>query len=182
MVSRSQNSVPHSGASTSSVVNCKVESLPISVARQLNGFLASWKIQGLDDLSNNAQQTWKGGTPLQCPGITIGQFERSEAVSYAVLVVPRTGSGVGYKLLVLSPKAGTSAYATRVADQSSDGPSSSFFIRKVEVRKFFDARSREKFHVNAPACILLVDSDEAEYESDIYFWAGGKYQHRPVDY
>jgi hypothetical protein len=27
-----------------------------------------------------------------------------------------------------------------------------------------------------------VDAAENEYETDVYFWANGAYQHQPVDY
>jgi len=39
-----------------------------------------------------------------------------------------------------------------------------------------------KFQVKASEIILLVDSAENEYETDVYFLAKGGYRHEPVDY
>ena len=57
-----------------------------------------------------------------------------------------------------------------------------FFIYRVQIGKFFDEQSRRKFKVQTDECVLLVDAAENEYETDVYFWANGAYQHQPVDY
>jgi hypothetical protein len=69
-----------------------------------------------------------------------------------------------------------------IAEQSDRGSAANFFIHRVNINKFFDQSSKRKFGVAASDGILLADAGENEYETDVYFWANGRYQHQPIDY
>ena len=161
---------------------CKLESLPQDVQRSLKEEFESWKVQEPSDLSAQARERWKSEKPLECPGIAVGQFESGQTPSCAVLLVPRGHSDAGYKLIVFGPKTGQPSSELMVIEQSEDSGAANFFIHRVRINKFFGEQSRKKFHVQANDGILLADAEEKQYETDVYFWANGSYQHQPVDY
>ena len=158
---------------------CKPESLPGEIRSQLKKQFASWKIQEPEALSPPARARWESEKPLQCPGITIGQFEKDKTISYGVLLVPQALPGASYKFIIFSPIG--DSYETHVLDQHDSG-ASNLFIRSAKNSKFFTELSKRKFRVQATEGILIVDSGGNEYEADIYFWDGDGYQHQPVDY
>jgi hypothetical protein len=161
---------------------CKPGSLPADLQSRLKAEFSSCKVQEPADLSPHARERWESEKPLACPGIAVGKFENGKTSSYAVLLVPQSHTDAGYKFLVFSPKAGQpSSYEMRTAD-SGDSGAANFFIHKVPISKFFDEPSRRKFQVQMSEGILLADAAEKEYETDVYFWSHGSYQHQPVDY
>ncbi len=161
---------------------CKLGSLPADIQNRLKWEFGSWKIQEPSNLSARARERWESEKPLQCPGIAAGLFENAKKPSYAVLLVPNGHTGAGYKFLVFSSKAGQPSHETRVVEQSDGSGAANFFIRRVRISKFFDEHSKKKFQVQTSEGILLVDAAENEYETDVYFWTNGSYQHQPVDY
>jgi hypothetical protein len=162
-------------------VLCKPGSLPPDVQSLLKGKFGSWKVQEPADLSPRARERWESETPLACPGIAVGQFENAKTDSYAVLLVPQSHTDAGYRFLVFSPKAGQPSFEMRSPDTGDSG-AANFFIRKMRISKFFDESSRRKFQMQTSEGILLADAAEKEYETEIYFWSNGNYQHQPVDY
>ena len=171
-----------SSRATETTTSCKIDALPDDVRALLKEDLAVWKIEEPDDLGRNARERWGGERPLQCPGIAIGQFENNQSQVYAVLLVHRTHGTAGYKFLAFSAKAGSAGHGKRVLDQSSEVPAGNLFIRTVVTGKFFDAASKTKFNALARDVILFVDSGDNEYEADVFFWAKGSYEQKPVDY
>jgi hypothetical protein len=165
-----------------SVALCKMGTLPPDVQSRIKGEFGSWKVQEPTDLSTRARERWKSEKPLECPGIAVGRFENDKTPSYAVLLVPQSHSDAGYKLLVFTPQTGQPSYEMRVVEQSSDSGAANFFIHRVPISKFLDEQSRKKFQARTSDGILFADAAEKEYETDIYFWANGSYQHQPVDY
>jgi hypothetical protein len=111
----------------------------------------------------------------------VGRFENATTPSYAVLLVPKRHAWAGYKFLVFGPEGGQPPYEMRLVDSGTTGDGN-FFVRSAGISKFFDEQSRRKFKVQTDECVLLVDAAENEYETDVYFWANGAYQHQPVDY
>jgi len=162
-------------------VSCELVSVPANIQKSLNDEFGSWKVQEESNLSPNAHERWKSEKPLACPGIAVGRFENIKKPSYAFLLVPVGKADGGYKVLVFGPKLGKPSYDVKTVD-SGDGGGANYFIHKVRISKFFDENSRKKFLVHTTEGILLVDSAENEYETDVYFWAKGRYQHQPVDY
>ena len=162
---------------------CTSGSLPQQIQNRLTDEFRSWKIQQSADLSPRARGRWESEKPLQCPGIAAGQFEATNMKSYAVLLVPEHSPDAGYKFLVFSPKVGAKpSFEMKALEQWDGGGAANFFIRSVPIHKFFNQASRRKFQVQTTDGILLFDSAENEYETDVYFWANSGYQHEPIDY
>jgi hypothetical protein len=156
--------------------------LPSEIQRRLDQEFRAWKIQEPRNLSTTSGERWKSEKPQGCPGIAVGRFDGGTALSYAVLLVPREHPDAGFKFLIFSPKPGSSSFEAIVVEQSDHIGAANFFIHQVRISKFFDEPSRQKFRVGASEGILLADAGTNEYETDVYFWTNGSYQHQPVDY
>jgi len=160
---------------------CQVGALPSSMQESLIHDYPTWRIQAPDDLSPRARDRWEAEKPSQCPGIASGQFEGTQKLFFAVLLVPINGNDVGYILLVSSGNNAKRPNLVRI-DNSKDAKPSNFFVREVRIGRFFDTASKKKFRVAAQQGILFVDAGESEYETDIFFWSGGTYRREPIDY
>ena len=160
---------------------CNLGSVPSDIQSRLKADFGSWKIQGPENLSEYTRKTWAGKKPPACPGIAVGLFQSAKTPSYALLLVPIDHPDAAYRFLVFSRKTGQQSYETTVVEKSDDHGASNYFIRKVPVRQFFSEQSKRKFQVEATDCILMVDSAEQEYETDIYFWSNGHFRQEPVD-
>jgi len=160
---------------------CNLSSLPSDIQSRLKTDFGSWKVQESENLSEYTRKTWAGRKPPACPGIAMGLFQSAKAPAYALLLVPIDHPDARYRLLVFSRKAGQPSYDTTVVEQSDDHGASNYFIRKVSISSFFNEESKRKFQVQAAECILMVDSAEQEYETDIYFWSNGRFRREPVD-
>ena len=161
---------------------CSVGSLPADVLNRLKQDYGSWKIQEPADLSRRAHERWENEKPLNCPGIAVGNFESSKALSYGILLVPTGHANVGYRFVVFSEKKGQPAYEAKLVDKFDQAGAANYFIRKTPISKFFDEPSRKKFQAHAIDGILFVDSAENEYGVEVYFWSGGRYRNEPIDY
>jgi hypothetical protein len=173
---------PTSAKSTAESSLCALSHLPSEIQNRLKRDFGSWKFQEPADLGPHAHARWEDEKPLGCPGIAVGQFENGKTPSYAVLLVPHGHPDAGYKFLVFSPQTSQPSYEMRVVDQWDKSGAANYFIHKTSISKFFDERSRKKFHAQSSEGILLVDSAENEYGVEVYFWSGGSYRHEPIDY
>jgi hypothetical protein len=160
---------------------CNLGSVPSEIQNRLKADFASWKIQEPENLSDYSRKTWAGRKPPTCPGIAVGLFQSAKTASYAFLLVPRDHPDTGYRFVVFTLKSAQASYEATSLEQSDTPGASSYFIRKVPASQFFSSESKKRFHLGATECILMVDSAEQEYGTDIYFWANGHYQHEPVD-
>lgn len=140
-----------------------------------------WSIQQPERLSEPALERWKSERPLACPGIAAGHFEHSKMTSYALLLVSAAETNPGYKFIIFTPEHDRPAYRMTVLDESPED-AHDIFIRREDVGKFFDRQSITKFRVDANEIILFADAGVNNYETDVYFWGNGSFQHQPVDY
>lgn len=161
---------------------CNLGSLPSDIQTRLKSDFSSRKIQQLADLSRRASDRWKSESPPGCPGIPVGHFESAKPLSHAILLIPAGRADMGYRLVVLSQKAGQRAYETRVVDKLDQKGAANYFIHTTPISKLFDEPSRNKFQAHTADGILLVDSSENEYGVEVYFWSRGRYRHEPIDY
>jgi hypothetical protein len=160
---------------------CSTESLPPGVQKRLAEEFKPWSIQQPDRLSEPALERWKSERPLACPGIAAGHFEHSKMTSYALLLVSAMETNPGYKFIIFTPEHDRPAYRMTVLDESPED-AHDIFIRREDVGKFFDRQSIIKFRVDANELILFADAGVKNYETDVYFWGNGSFQHQPVDY
>src|ERR1700730_5308211 len=160
---------------------CGVESLPSEIQTRLKSEFNSRKIEDPDGLSRHAKERWKSEKPLACPGLAKGQFDDSDLPSYAILLVPKVNPQSAYKFLISTRLSGEQSYESQVLD-SGDAGADNFFIHAIRLSKFFDERSRLKFHEHSREGILLVDAAKNEYEVDVYLRADRIFTHQPIDY
>lgn len=161
---------------------CTLTLLPAEMQRHIQTNYSSWRLQDVSDLSANAKERWQSEKPVDCPGIAVGQFEKTDQKSDAVLLVPANKPDTGYRLLVFTPNGSHSSEAVRVIDQSDKIGASNFFVHKIQIAKVFNSQGAKKLRINAKEGILLVDAGISEYEADVYSWTGDKYRHDPIDY
>jgi len=178
---RAERSLPTTARGFEGPALCNFGSLPSDIQNRLKADFGSWKIQEPENLSDYTRKTWAGRKPPACPGIAVGLFQSVRTPSYAVLLVPRHHQDAGYRFVVFSLKSGQQSYEAIPLEESDDPGASNYFIRKSPISRFFDNGSKKKFHVQATECILMVDSAEQEYGSEVYFWSNGQFQHEPVD-
>jgi hypothetical protein len=160
---------------------CSVSTLPSEIQDRLKEDFGSWKIQASENLSERARETWDGKKPSGCPGIAVGLFRDVTTPSYGFLLVPIDHPDSAYRFVVFSRNTGQLSYAATIVEKLDGHGASNYFVRKVPVKDFFSEESGKKFQVEATDAILLVDSAEQEYGTDIYFWSNGSYRHEPVD-
>jgi hypothetical protein len=162
-------------------VACHLGYLPSDIQNRLKRQFGSWKVQEPQNLTEYTRNTWAGKKPRGCPGIAVGLLQSAKTASYAVLLVPIDPRDAGYRFLIFSRKIGQPSYETTIVENSNDGKSSNYFIRKVPSSRYFNEESQRKFHVRASEVIEMIDSAEQEYETDIYFWSDGRFRREPVD-
>jgi hypothetical protein len=160
---------------------CSLSTLPSEIQQRLKEDFGSWKVQASENLSERARQTWDGKKPSGCPGIAVGLFQNVNTLSYALLLVPVDHPNSGYRFVVFSRNAGQPSYAATVVEKLDGHGAANYFVRKVPVKEFFSEESKKKFQAQATEAILMVDSAEQEYGTEIYFWSNGRYRHEPAD-
>jgi hypothetical protein len=110
------------------------------------------------------------------PGTAVGNFEQSDQVAYAVLLIPKSGHTASYKIIVLSKVA--NGYGIRLLDEAEQNTysDSGLVISKEPPgphSEFDDAKSVR----------LKLDGVNVEWlekSSVLYFWAHGKYRSIPT--
>lgn len=154
---------------------------PEEIRRELATGFAGWLVQVPGNLSATSHDRWESEKPLACPGVAHGRFNDAHEFSYAVLIVSAGSTEGRAKLLVFSRSSRDRRYLPKVVEEfQSDGHN--LFLHTVPVRRFFDAKSRQKFGALAPDAILLVNAGKDQYETDVVFWAGASFKREPVDY
>jgi hypothetical protein len=108
-------------------------------------------------------------------------FDDSDVPSYAILIVPKVNPRSAYKFLIFTRVSGELPYESQILD-SGDAGADNLFIHAVRLSKFFDERSRLRFHAHSREGILLIDAAENEYEVDVYYRAHHIFAHQPIDY
>jgi hypothetical protein len=160
-------------------LSCSSDALPAAIHGQLRADFARWKIQGPEELSSTARKRWQSMKVRECPGIAVGEFETTNK-AYAVLLVPAGHPDTAYRFLVFSGDEGQPPHKLLV-EKWDGGGASNYFIHSVPIADYFSDTWKRKLHVDASDGILFADAGKTEYETDVYFWSKGRYQHQPVD-
>jgi len=160
---------------------CAASGLPEGLQKKLSAQFASWKIQGLGDLSPSAAARWAGGYYTGCPGIAAGEFREKRRQSCAILLVPHDKPDSAYRLVIYSQASGDSAEEFAVVERRDAAGASNFFVNTGRLDELFDEDSRRKSHMSAKDAVLLFDAGETEYEVDAYYWSENAYRNSAVD-
>jgi hypothetical protein len=65
---------------------CTMSVLPSEMQKYIHANYSSWQLQDVSSLSASAKERWQSEQPVGCPGIAVGQFEKMNEKSYAVLL------------------------------------------------------------------------------------------------
>jgi hypothetical protein len=161
---------------------CSPSTLPAELQDRLKADFVSWKIQDVSNLSRQARERWQSENPVRCPGLAVGEFERANQASYALLLVPSKKPDAAYRLLIFTPGEGNSPSVLRNIVEWSKGGAANNFIHSIRIAKVFSPEWVSKLDVKTKEGLLFCDSGENEYEVDVFFWSEGQYRNEPIDY
>jgi hypothetical protein len=122
-------------------------------------------------LEGDDRQLWLKAHPTDCPGIAVGHFESPDQLAYAVLLVPKTKSAGGYKIVVISSPQSGSAYASKLLDQEQGQGSDGLVVSVAAPGQYSDFE-------NTKSAKLRLDSIYVEWiekAAILYYWSAGRY-------
>jgi hypothetical protein len=152
---------------------CRTSSLPSGAQVLLDRQYGDWRSKRVSDLGPDDKQLWLKAHPKDCPGIAIGHFEKPDQLAYAVLLVPKSQSSHGYRIVVLSEVATDDSYAARVLDQGDAQDSDSGMVISTAPRgSYSDFERTTSVQVKLDA----VNVEWIEKGAVLYYWAHGKYR------
>ena len=134
---------------------------------------ADWRPKELSDLGADDKQLWVAAHPKDCPGIAIGHFERADQLSFALLLVPKSESGHGYRIVVLATTAADDRYVDRVLDHIDAQTSNSGMVISTAPRgSYSDFEDTTSVHLKVDA----VNVEWIEKGAVLYYWEHGRYR------
>jgi hypothetical protein len=161
---------------------CNMDTLPKELRNRMKEEFSSWKVKEVSNLGPRAKARWESEKPLSCPGLAVGEFEKPNQLSYAVLLVPIKDPDSAYRLLIFTPGDGKAPSVFRKLDEWDKGGAGNYFIHRIRIAKVFSVKSVNKLRVKTRDGLLFCDSGENEYETDVLFSSQGKYRSEPIDY
>jgi hypothetical protein len=150
---------------------CSDELLPAPVRTSLQNNFDGWRPKRLADLSGDDLELWTKNQPNDCPGIAIGHFERSDALTFAVLLVPKPEPGAGYKLVIFIEAPGTNAFTWKLLEHYEKKDSFAPVIWKLPPGKYTSYTSGKSVHLTLDG----LNVEWIEQSSYIYYWFEGRY-------
>jgi hypothetical protein len=151
---------------------CSAATLPSATRELLNSKFPLWRAKQISDLGADDQQLWAKAHPKDCPGIAVGHFESSDQVAYAVLLVPKTKSSGGYKIVVLNARQSGSDYSLKILDQEQGPDSDGLVISVAAPGQYsdFDNMNLAKLRVDG------IYVEWIEKAAILYYWSSGRYR------
>jgi hypothetical protein len=149
---------------------CSDDTLPAPIRASLQSNFDGWRPEGLADLGQDDLELWTKNQPKDCPGIAIGHFERADALIYAVLLVPKSKTGTGYKLVLFSEAPGTNAFTWKLLE-NYEKDNFAPVIWKLPPGKYTSYTSGKTIR-------LALDGLNVEWlekSSYIFYWFEGRY-------
>ncbi len=158
-------------ASMASADPCARIHLPFEVDQVLRQQFRNWRPKLLSDLSSDDQRVWSQDHPRACPGIASGHFEAADRIDYAILLIPKSTSALGSKIIVVSQVA--QRYAVRLlAQDQGTGPDSGLVISKQPAGPYRDFEGGQTVHLKLDG----VEIEWLEKSSTLYYWSRGRYR------
>jgi hypothetical protein len=131
-----------------------------------------WRPKLLSDLGGYDKKLWLEIHTKECPGIAVGHFEQPDRVSYAVLLVPKSGHTASYKIIVLSRA--SDEYAVRLLDhaEGSTYSDSGLVISREPHGTYSEFGDTKSVRLRLDG----VNVEWLEKSSVLYYWSHGKYR------
>jgi hypothetical protein len=145
--------------------------LPAPMTELLASKFPEWRAKQLSDLESDDRELWLKAHPHECPGIATGHFENAGKVSYAALVVPKSGSTGGYKIVVFSKGLTGDTYAWKLLDHADGQTYSGLVISKAEPGKYSDFERTKSIQTKLDGVYV----EWIEKGADLYYWSAGRY-------
>jgi hypothetical protein len=157
---------------------CDSENLPSAIGDLLRKEFPDWRQKQISDLLTDDQQLWIQAHGKTCPGSIVGHFEKSDSDAYAVLLVPRSETSEGYKLVVFStsPSTGGATYMWKLLDHSDARTYSGLVISRASAGKYSEAQGTKSVTIKLDGIYL----EWIEKGAELFYWSAGRYHKRQV--
>ncbi len=153
---------------------CDSTALPAAARDLLALKFSQWRPKVTSDLGADDQQLWLSATKGKaCPGLVSGHFETSDAVSYALLLVPKSKTDAGYRVIVLRKRETDNSYDLKLVDHGDAQADNGIVISKVAPGKYSDWEDKKSIQLKLDG--LLVEW--MEKGAFLYYWSAGQYRH-----
>ena len=162
---------PTTTASKAPDANDCSAALPAPVSELLASKFPEWRPKQLSDLESDDRGLWLKAHPHECPGIAIGHFESADKVSYAALVVPKSESTAGYKIVVFGKGPTGDTYVWKLLDHADGQTYSGLVISKAEPGKYSDFERTKSIQTKLDGLYV----EWIEKGADLYYWSAGRY-------
>lgn len=151
--------------------SCRISRLPKEAQVLLNREYANWRPKDVSDLGADDRQYWSKAHTRGCPGIAAGHFEGPYQLSYALLLVPKSESTQGYRIVVLT-KVTDDSYTLRVLDLGDSGASDSgMVIFTAPQGSYSDSEGTTSVQLKLDGIYV----EWIEKGAAIYYWKDGNY-------
>lgn len=152
---------------------CRKLALPSRAQALLDKQYVDWRPKHVSDLGPDDKQLWLEEHAKDCPGIAMGHFEKADELAYAVLLVPKSQSSHGYRIIVLRKAATEEGYSASVLDQGeAQGADSGMVISTAPRGTYSDFESTTSVQVKLDA----VNVEWLEKAAVLYYWVHGEYR------
>ncbi|MFI5304193.1 MAG: hypothetical protein ACHQYP_05285 [Nitrospiria bacterium] len=149
---------------------CSIKLLPSSIQDTLRNKFPDWHVVTMKDLGKDDQELWKkslnGGN---CPGITLGHYEKSAYLSYAISMVPSRANITGNRLIVFSPNS-KGTYKERYLEKYN-GSSSPLVVYTVPPGDYQEVEEGKRITLFKEG----FQWEAIEQGATLYYYQGGKY-------
>lgn len=146
--------------------------LPTQIQTLLTASFPQWRPKQLSDMDADDQQLWLNGpNGSQSPGITVGHFEATGELSYAVLLVPKSDPSGGYKILVFSNGLEKGTFTWKLLDHADGQTYSGLVISKAGPGKYSDVEDRKSVHLKLDGVYV----EWMEKGAVLYYWSESRY-------
>lgn len=156
--------------------SCDTAAVPVQIREMLRNKFGSWRPKQLSDLAADDQKTWlQSPSGKSCPGIATGHFESATELSYAFLLLRKSGLTHGYQIVIFSKqgrKGDDGAYTSNLLERSDTEPDSSLVISKADPGKFSDLESEKSVRTNLDSVIV----EWLEKGAVLYYWSADRYR------
>jgi hypothetical protein len=158
-------------ASAQTADMCSATRLPGAASELLKTKFPLWRAKQISDLEGYDRQLWLETHPKECPGIAIGHFESSDDLSYAALLVPKTKSSGGYKIVVLSMSQPGNAYSSKILEQGQGQGADGLVISVAAPGQYTDFENTEMAKLKVDGIYV----EWIEKGAILYYWSAGQY-------
>jgi hypothetical protein len=158
-------------AETSTV--CDSSALPAPAQHLLTLKFSQWRSKVVSDMDTDDQKLWLAAWQGNaCPGMVAGNFETAEKISCALLLVPKSNTRVGYKIIVLGKDASDDSYTWKLVDHAEAPADLGLVISKVPPGNYSDWQRNKSIQ-------LKLDGLQVEWMEKgalVYYWSTGQYR------